>query len=119
VLREHWLYAKFSKCEFWLSEVAFLGHVISSAGLSVDPAKIEAVRDWKRVTNVTEVHNFLGLAGSYRYFVEGFSWIATPLMQKQTVLVWDDNFERSFQELKHHLISLPVLALPEGNEGFV
>ena len=79
ILKEHQLYAKFSKCEFWLSKVHFLGHVVSAEGISVDPAKIEAVIDWKALRSVTEVRSFLGLAGYYRRFVEGFSKIATPL----------------------------------------
>ena len=78
-LREHQLYAKFSKCQFWLDRVAFLGHVVSAEGISVDPQKIEAIVDWKPPTNVTEVRSFWGLASYYRKFVEGFSKIATPL----------------------------------------
>ena len=76
ILREKKLYAKFSKCEFWLNEVAFLGHVISGKAISVDPRKVEAVVKWEVPTNVTEVRNFLGMAGYYRRFVEGFSRIA-------------------------------------------
>ena len=77
--RENVLYVKFSKCEFWLSRVAFLGHVIFGEGIFVDPSKIEAVTKWPRPTMVTEVQSFLGLAGYYRRFVEGFSAIAMPL----------------------------------------
>ena len=73
ILREKKLYAKFKKCEFWLDQVVFLGHVISEAGISVDPSKVEAVVDWARPTNVSEVRTFLGLASYYRRFVEGFS----------------------------------------------
>ena len=78
-LKEHQLYAKFKKCEFWLSQVAFLGHIVSKDGVVVDPAKVEAVKDWPRPKNALEVRIFLGLAGYYRRFVEGFFKIATPL----------------------------------------
>src|SRR5215216_1006734 len=71
-LREHQLYAKFSKCEFWLKEVGFLGHVVSAGGVSVDPAKIKDVEEWEAQTTQTQVRAFLGLAGYYRKFVEGF-----------------------------------------------
>ena len=79
ILREKKLYAKFSKCEFWLNEVAFLGHVISGKGISVDPKKVETVVEWDVQTNVTKVRSLLGMAGYYRRFVEGFSQISQPL----------------------------------------
>ena len=80
-LRDHQLYAKFSKCEFWLEKVAFLGHVVSKDGIQVDPKKIEAVADWPRPTTVIEIRSFLGLVGYYRRFVKDFSKITTPLMR--------------------------------------
>ena len=77
-LREKKLYAKLSKCDFWLKEVSFLGHIVSAEGIRVDPAKIEALVNWKPPQSVTEVKIFLGLAGYYRGFVKGFSIIAFP-----------------------------------------
>jgi len=79
VLRKNELYNKLSKCEFWLRKVAFLGHVVSNKGVSVDPQKIEAVSNWPRPKNPTEVRSFLGLAEYYHRFVQNFSKIATPL----------------------------------------
>ena len=79
VLRDRGLYVKFSKCEFWIPEVAFLGHVVSAEGIKIDPAKIDAVAVWITPTDVKEVRSFLDLAGYYRRFVEGFSVTARPL----------------------------------------
>ena len=79
LLREHRLYAKFSKCDFWKDEVKFLGHMVSCGGISVDPSKIEAVSKWQPPKNVTKIRSFLGLAGYYRRFVQNFSKIASPL----------------------------------------
>ena len=78
-LREKNLYAKLSKCDFWLKEVSFLGHIVSAEGIRVDPVKIEVVVNWKPPRNVTEVRSFLGLVGYYRRFVRGFSVIVSPL----------------------------------------
>ena len=78
-LRDKELYAKFSKCEFWLKSVAFLGHIVSGEGIRVDTQKIEAVQSWLRHTSPTDIRSFLGLAGYYRRFVKGFSSISSPL----------------------------------------
>ncbi|KAL4018449.1 hypothetical protein IC575_022045 [Cucumis melo] len=121
-LRDNKLYAKFSKCEFWLKQVSFLGHVVSKAGVSVDPAKIEAVTGWTRPSTVSEVRSFLGLAGYYRRFVENFSRIATPLTQltrKGAPFVWSRACEDSFQTLKQKLVTAPVLTVPDGSGNFV
>ena len=122
ILREHQLYAKFSKCEFWLSKVHFLGHVVSAEGISVDPAKIEAVINWKAPRSVTEVRSFLGLAGYYRRFVESFSKIAAPLTaltRKGKQYEWTQKCEESFQELKRRLTSAPILIIPTSGEPLV
>ncbi|KAL0536214.1 hypothetical protein IC582_025155 [Cucumis melo] len=121
-LRDNKLYVKFSKCEFWLKQVSFLGHVVSKAGVSVDPAKIEAVTGWTRPSTVSEVRSFLGLTGYYRRFVENFSRIATPLTQltrKGTPFVWSKACEDSFQNLKQKLVTAPVLTVPDGSGSFV
>ncbi|KAL0551335.1 hypothetical protein IC582_010421 [Cucumis melo] len=121
-LRDNKLYAKFSKCEFWLKQVSFLGHVVSKAGVSLDPAKIEAVTGWTRPSTVSEVRSFLGLAGYYRRFVENFSRIATPLTQltrKGAPFVWSKACEDSFQTLKQKLVTAPVLTVPDGSGSFV
>ncbi|GJS48024.1 putative reverse transcriptase domain-containing protein [Tanacetum coccineum] len=101
ILRQEKLYAKFSKCEFWLSKVAFLGHIVSAEGITMDPAKVEAITKWPRPTSVTEVRSFLGLAGYYRRFVEGFSRLALPLtklMRKGEKFVWNEEREKSFED---------------------
>ena len=103
ILREKQLYGKFSKCEFWLDKVEFLGHVISKYGIAVNPSKIESILEWKAPKNVKEVRGFLGMAGYYRRFIEGFSKIAGPmtkLLRKNTPFVWTAQCEESFQKLK-------------------
>ncbi|GJS76013.1 reverse transcriptase domain-containing protein, partial [Tanacetum coccineum] len=122
LLKKEQLYAKFSKCEFWIPKVQFLGHVIDSQGIHVDPAKIESVKDWASPKSATEIRQFLGLAGYYRRFIEGFSKIAKPmtkLTQKKVKFDWSDKAETAFQLIKHKLCSAPILALPEGNEDFI
>ncbi|WVZ87870.1 hypothetical protein U9M48_034445 [Paspalum notatum var. saurae] len=121
-LRENQLYGKFSKCEFWLKKVAFLGHVLTAEGVSVDPEKVEAVSNWKTPRNATEIRSFLGLAGYYQRFMENFSKIAKPmtgLLKNNTPYEWDDKCEVSFQLLKEKLTTAPVLTLPDLHKDFV
>ncbi|GKB35822.1 retrotransposon protein, putative, ty3-gypsy subclass [Tanacetum coccineum] len=116
------LYAKFSKCKFWLLEVHFLGHVINSDGIHVDPSKIEAVKNWKAPRTPTEVRSFLGLEGYYHRFIENFSKIAkslTILTQKSKTFDWGKEHELTFKTLKDKLCNAPVLALTDGLEDFV
>ena len=106
VLRENELYAKLEKCDFWLQEIQFLGHMVSKEGISVDPAKVEAMMRWERPKSVFEIRSFLGLAGYYRRFIENFSRIACPmtrLTRKGVSFDWNDKCEESFQELKKRL----------------
>ena len=122
VLREHQLYAKWEKCDFWTSSIKFLGHVVSKDGISVDPAKVEAVLEWPAPKNATEVRSFLGLAGYYHRFVEGFSRTAMPLMEltkKNVKFVWSSKCEEAFEELKRRLTSALVLTLPNGVSPYV
>jgi hypothetical protein len=101
-LLEHQLYAKFSKCEFWLKKVPFLGHVLSGDGISVDPTKVQEVLDWKAPTTVHEVQSFLGLAGYYCHFIPDFSKIAKPmtrLLEKDQKFDWTLECEQAFHTL--------------------
>ena len=98
-LREHQLYASFSKCEFWLKEVGFLGHVISGEGIAVDPTKVQLVTEWLAPTSVGEIRSFLELAGYYTRFIENFSKIVKPmteLLKKDTKFKWTEECEATF-----------------------
>lgn len=98
-LREHQLYAKFNKCEFWLKKVDFLGHAISGEGVAVDRSKVEAVLNWKAPKNVSEIQSFIGMAGYYRPFIEDFSRIARPMTQlikKDRKFEWTEACETRF-----------------------
>nr|XP_016437642.1 PREDICTED: uncharacterized mitochondrial protein AtMg00860-like [Nicotiana tabacum] len=106
----------FSKCEFWLNSVAFLGHIVSGEGIKVDRQTVEVVKNWPRPITPTKVCHFLGLADYYRRFVENFSSIAVPLTKlthKAVQFRWTNYCEKSFQELKDRLTLAPVLTLPE------
>nr|GEW38253.1 putative reverse transcriptase domain-containing protein [Tanacetum cinerariifolium] len=122
LLKKEQLYAKFSKCEFWIPKVQFLGHVIDSQGIHVDPAKIESIKDGASPKTATKIRQFLGLVGYYRRFIEGFSKIArsmTKLTQKKVKFDWGDKQEEAFQIIKQKLCSTSILALPKGSEDFV
>jgi len=114
-LDEKKLFAKLSKCEFWLREVSLNGHVISKGGIAVDPSKVDAVLQWESLKSVFEIKSFLGWVGYYRRFIEGFSKLALPLTQltwKEQAYVWGAKCDKSFQEFKKRLTSAPVLILP-------
>jgi hypothetical protein len=107
-LREHKLYAKFTKCEFWLDSVKFLGHTISSEGISVDPSKVQEVMDWQPPKSTHQIRSFLSLAGYYRRFIPDFSRIAKPmteLLKKGVKFVWSEDCDKAFQKLREHLTS--------------
>jgi hypothetical protein len=120
-LREHRLYAKLSKCDFWLKEIKFLGHTISQAGITVDPDKVQEVMNWKPPITVRQIRSFLGLAGYYRRFILDFSRIAKPmteLLKKGAKFVWGQKCEDAFHTLRQHLTTTPVLAQPDSNKPF-
>ena len=111
-LRKEQLYAKLRKCEFWLGEVSFLGHIVSEEGIRVDLKKIEVIIEWKPLRNVTEVCSFLGLAGYYRRFIKGFLMTAIPmtrLLQKNVRFEWSEKCQASFEKLKVFLTEALVL----------
>jgi hypothetical protein len=120
-LRDNRLYAKFSKCEFRIEEVPFLGHIISNGGISVDPTKVREIVAWSIPSTITEVRSFLGLAGYYWRFIEGFSKIAKPmtsLLEKGKEFNWDLKCQDSFNQLKLRLMSPPVLIMSDLRKGF-
>lgn len=120
-LRKHQLYAKLSKCKFWLDRISFLGHIISGARVSVDPKKVEAIENWPVPKTVADVHSFLGLIGYYRRFLANFARISAPMMcltRKEVEFVWSTECQAAFEELKKRLISVPILTLPVGSRGF-
>ncbi|KAD2805188.1 hypothetical protein E3N88_38565 [Mikania micrantha] len=121
-LRKEKLYAKFSKCAFWLREVQFLGHVVCADGILVDPSKVQAVMKWSSPKTPTEIRSFLGLAGYYRRLIQDFARIASPLTKltrKDVKFVWGVDQEKAFNELKFKLTQAPVLTLPDGPDDFV
>ena len=116
LLKEHQLYAKLSKCDFYRDRIQYLGHIILEEGISVDPEKIEAIMNWPTPRNVTDVRSFMGLAGYYRRFIEGFSRVAhaiTSLQKKGMKFKWKSRCEESFQRLKNLLTSAPVFKVAD------
>ena len=109
------MFAKLSKCDFWLKEVSFLGYIVSIEGIRVDPAKIEAIVNWNLPRNVTKVRSFFDLAGYYGRFVKGFFVIAsslTKLLRKWVKFDWDDKCQSCFEQLKKILVEAPMLTQP-------
>jgi hypothetical protein len=101
--------------------VSFLGYVITNDGIKVDPAKVEAIANWKQPESVTEIRSFLGLARYYRLFIKGFSTLAsllTRLLMKDVPFEWNEKCEKSLQELKKRLMSTPVLSLPKEDKQY-
>ena len=120
-LREHQLYAKFSKCEFWLTNVRFSGYVLPASRVSMDPEKVEAVMSWERPKSVFLIHIFLGLAGYYIRFIEDFSRLAalmTRLTRKEVKFEWNDLCEKAFRELKRRLTSALILIIPKRGQRY-
>jgi hypothetical protein len=115
------LYAKLSKCELWISEVLFLGHIINREGLTVDPKKVAAILDWKAPKDTRGIKSFIGMAGYYRRFIEGFSKIGRPmtaLLAKKVEFKWSPACQKSFETLKEKLTTSPVLILPDFHKSF-
>ena len=122
ILRDHHLYVKFSKCEFLLTGVRFLGHVVSTLGVSMDPEKVKAIMSWERPKSVLEIRSFLRFAGYYRRFIEDFSRLAVPmtrLILKEVKFEWNDPCEKAFQELKRRLTSTPILIVPGRGQRYI
>jgi hypothetical protein len=122
VLREHQLYAKFSKCDFFQKQVHYLGHVISEKGVAVDPDKIRSIMEWPTPKDVSDIRSFMGLAGYYRRFIKGFSKIGCPItaIQKKGVkLTWTSECEERFQELKYLLTHAPMLKIADPDNDFL
>jgi hypothetical protein len=120
-LRDNQLYAKFSKCDFWLKEVAFLGHIFTDGGIKVDPGKISEILNWKQPKDASKIRSFLGLAKYYRRFIEGFSKLVKPLtslLEKGKEFKWDEACQNCFEELKKRLTTAPILVMPDIHKEF-
>ena len=103
ILRKHQMYAKFSKCDFFKTKIQYLGHVVTAEGIAVDLEKIKTIMEWRVPQNVADIRSFMGLAGYYRRFIEGFSKIAYPitsLQKKGKPFKWTEEFQNNFEKLK-------------------
>ena len=122
VLREHQLYAKLTKCDFYRDRIQYLGHIISEEGISVDPEKIKSIINWPTPRSVMDIRSFMGLAGYYRRFIKGFSKVAhaiTSLQKRRVKFEWTSKCEESFQRLKNLLTSAPVLKVANPERDFL
>jgi hypothetical protein len=122
VLREHHLYAKFSKCDLFQKQVHYLGHVISKEGVALDPDKIRSIMEWPTPKDVSDIRSFMGLAGYYRRFIKGFSKIGYPItaLQKKGIkFIWTSKCEERFQELKYLLTHAPVINIADPDNDFL
>jgi hypothetical protein len=120
-LRKHKLYAKFDKCNFYQKGIQYLGHVISSEGIVVDPEKIKSIMEWPVPKDVVDIWSFMGIMGYYRRFIEGFSKIAYPitsLQKKGTKFNWSQKCQDSFNKLKELLASVPILKVAYPDKDF-
>jgi hypothetical protein len=120
-LHRHRLFVKRSKCSFGVSSVAYLGHIISAAGVPMDPSKVQAIHDWPQPRSARAVRDFLGLAGYYMKFVNNYGAIATPLtaLLKKEGFAWGVEADAAFSALKGGVTSAPVLTLPDFTKPFV
>jgi hypothetical protein len=121
-LQEHKLYGKFSKYSFYQSKIHYIGHVISDERIIMDPAKVKAIMEWPGPMNVMEVRSFMGLAGYYRQFVEGFSKVANPITEfqkKNKKFFWTEKCTEAFWRLKELLTTTPILKVPDMDADFL
>ena len=114
VLEQEKLYGNLKKCTFFSLEVVFLGYIVSSQGIHVDPSKMEAIQSWPVPTSMHDVSSFHGLASFYRRFIRNFSSLAAPMTEvlKGTKFIWTSQAQKSFEELQDKLTHAPILALP-------
>lgn len=121
LLEENFLFAKESKCEFGLTEILYLGHVIGAEGVKVHQEKIRAILDWPPPKDISKLRGFLGLCSYYRRFAKGFSQVSTPLtdLTRKGVFSWTEDTMVAFDKLKQVMSSCPVLALLDFSKPFV